>query len=96
MLLGPNRTALGVKTTNAKANVFKTPGVQNKDGSATKTLQFQKTGSPRLRRPKVKVLSAEAEVAKADEDDLDIEYMPPASRGEYPWQQSPARNANEN
>jgi hypothetical protein len=72
---GPrNRPALGVKTTNAKANVFKTPGNPNIEPSPLKT---QKTGSPRLRRPKLKVHKAEVIEAESSDDDVDYEYMPP-------------------
>jgi len=72
---GPrNRTALGAKTTNAKANFFKTPG-NNQNGELS-PLKTQRTGSPRLRRPKVKVLKAEVLETEGD-DDVEIEYMPP-------------------
>ena len=71
---GPrNRPALGAKTTNAKANVFKTPANKNGEPSPAKT---QKTGSPRLRRPKLKVLKPEV-VEQESDGELDIEYMPP-------------------
>jgi hypothetical protein len=71
---GPrNRTALGNKTTNAKANVFKTPGNKNAEASPIKG---QKTGSPRLRRAKLKVLNQEV-VEPESEEEVDIEYMPP-------------------
>jgi hypothetical protein len=71
---GPrNRPALGIKTTNAKANLFKTPANQNVEPSPLKT---QKTGSPRLRRPKLKVLNQD--VAESESDgDVEVEYMPP-------------------
>jgi hypothetical protein len=72
---GPrNRPALGVKTTNAKANVFKTPANQITEPSPLKT---QKTGSPRLRRPKLKVLKPEVVQQTSDDSDVEPEYMPP-------------------
>jgi len=78
---GPrNRTALGAKTTNAKANLFKTPGNQNVEPSPLKT---QKTGSPRLRRPKVKVLKAEVVENEVEDNDVEIEYMPPKAIGKF-------------
>ncbi|KAJ4300883.1 hypothetical protein N0V90_002971 [Kalmusia sp. IMI 367209] len=67
---GPRtRAPLGMKTTNAKAKAFQTPAPLS--GSA----KTQKA-SPRLRRPKVKVL--QQEVQNTEEDDVpEIEYMPP-------------------
>lgn len=74
---GPrNRPALGIKTTNAKANFFKTPGNQNAEKSPQKT---QKTGSPRLRRPKLKVLNNEVAKVEQDDEEAEIEFMPPRS-----------------
>jgi hypothetical protein len=73
-LAGPrNRPALGAKTTNAKANLF-TPAPNHAELSALKTIQ--KTGSPRLRRNKVKVHQPETSV-ESDDDDVDYERMPP-------------------
>jgi hypothetical protein len=75
---GPrNRTALGNKTTNAKTNVFKTPGNKNAEPSPLKP---QRTGSPRLRRAKLKVLKPEV-VEPESEEEVDIEYMPPKEQG---------------
>jgi hypothetical protein len=72
---GPrNRPALGVKTTNAKANVFKTPANKVTEPSP---LKHQKTGSPRLRRPKLKVLKPEVVQQASDDSDVEPEYMPP-------------------
>ncbi|KAH6459085.1 hypothetical protein HBI57_100020 [Parastagonospora nodorum] len=67
---GPRtRAPLGMKTTNAKSNAFKTPAPL---GSSAKTQKL----SPRLRRPKVKVHQTEPEAE--DEDDVpEVEYMPP-------------------
>ena len=67
---GPRtRAPLGMKTTNAKANAFKTPAPLS--GSA-KTQKL----SPRLRRPKVKI--HQPEVQDAEDDEVpEIEYMPP-------------------
>jgi hypothetical protein len=68
-----NRQALGVKTTNAKAN-------RHLDASPQKTVA-PKSGSPRVRRPKIKVLQAEAvPVEEEDDGNNDMEYMAP--RGE--------------
>jgi hypothetical protein len=78
---GPrNRPALGVKTTNAKANVFKTPGNQKIEPSPLKT---QKTGSPRLRRPKLKVLKPDVAEPESSDDDVDYEYMPPKEQRKF-------------
>jgi len=75
---GPrNRPALGNKTTNARTNVFKTPGEKNVEPSPLKT---QKTGSPRLRRAKLQVLKPEA-VEPESEEEVDIEYCPPRAQG---------------
>jgi hypothetical protein len=79
-----NRAALGAKTTNAKAHAFQTPGGKKAEVSPTKTQQQQKTGSPRLRRPKVKVFQAEPEAIQADEDNVDIEFMPSRSKRKFP------------
>ncbi|KAL5121977.1 hypothetical protein ACEQ8H_000193 [Pleosporales sp. CAS-2024a] len=67
---GPRtRAPLGMKTTNAKSNAFKTPAPL---GSSAKTQKL----SPRLRRPKVKV--HQPEPAPESEDDVpEVEYMPP-------------------
>ena len=69
---GPRtRAPLGMKTTNAKA---RTPApLTNAKPSA------QKTVSPRLRRPKVKIHQAEAVQQNEDDGVPDIEYMPPRS-----------------
>ncbi|KAF2832071.1 hypothetical protein CC86DRAFT_365974 [Ophiobolus disseminans] len=65
---GPRtRAPLGMKTTNAKSNAFKTP--------APISAKTQKV-SPRLRRPKVKVHQPELD-AESEDDVPDIEYMPP-------------------
>ncbi|KAF2098982.1 hypothetical protein NA57DRAFT_76217 [Rhizodiscina lignyota] len=73
---GPrNRAPLGMKTTNARANAFQTPGPLTVDNHADKTLQ--KTVSPRLRRPKVKIHQPELVAEVQSEEEPDIEYMPP-------------------
>ncbi|KAF2671322.1 hypothetical protein BT63DRAFT_477824 [Microthyrium microscopicum] len=70
---GPkNRPALGAKTTNAKARPFLTPAPPKAaDPSPSK-------GSPRLHRPKIKVLQSEP--VDAEDDIPDIEHMPPRSK----------------
>lgn len=68
------RAPLGMKTTNAKAAAFATPAPQTEPGS-------EKTGAkssgPRLRRAKVKVHQASPAVEIAQDEERDIEYMPP-------------------
>lgn len=61
------RAPLGMKTTNAKSNAFKTP--------APLSAKTQKV-SPRLRRPKVKVHQPELD-AESEDDVPEVEYMPP-------------------
>jgi hypothetical protein len=83
---GPrNRQALGAKTTNAKANLF-TPGPNRIEASALKTVQ--KTGSPRLRRNKVKIHQPEV-TPESDDDDVGYERMPPPAERTYPSCQRP-------
>lgn len=75
---GPrNRAPLGMKTTNAKAKAFQTPGPMTGNDKTAKTLQ--KTVSPRLKRPKVKVHQPEpvAQLEVEDDSEPEIEYMPP-------------------
>jgi len=79
-LPGPKQRApLGMKTTNAKAKAFMTPGPAGLAPASIKTQQ--KSKSPRLRRPKVKILQeVETEQKVEDEEEPDIEYMPPRSK----------------
>ncbi|GAB7349508.1 hypothetical protein MBLNU459_g0216t1 [Dothideomycetes sp. NU459] len=71
---GPrNRAPLGMKTTNAKAGLLKTPTAQTDGKSA------QKTVSPRLRRAKVKIHQADTVRSQAQTAEPDIEYMAPRS-----------------
>ncbi|KAF2265678.1 hypothetical protein CC78DRAFT_532341 [Lojkania enalia] len=67
---GPRtRAPLGMKTTNAKAKAFQTPAPLSTSAKAQKI-------SPRLRRPKVKVL--QQELPDDDDDDVpEVEYMAP-------------------
>lgn len=62
------RAPLGMKTTNAKSKAFQTPAPL----SSAKTQRV----SPRLRRPKVKVHQAEADL-QLEDDVPEVEYMPP-------------------
>ncbi|KAJ4370627.1 hypothetical protein N0V83_005148 [Neocucurbitaria cava] len=67
---GPRtRAPLGMKTTNAKSRAFQTPAPLSSNAKTQKV-------SPRLRRPKVKVHQAEAELDLED-DVPEVEYMPP-------------------
>lgn len=71
---GPrNRAPLGMKTTNAKAGMLKTPNAQTEAKSA------QRTVSPRLRRAKVKIHQAETVRCPVSNAEPDIEYMAPRS-----------------
>ncbi|KAI6869084.1 hypothetical protein KC323_g2869 [Hortaea werneckii] len=71
---GPrNRAPLGAKTTNAKALQTPAPGPNQEKPSAKPT-------SPRLRRGKVKIHTAEADPLESQDGVPDVEYMPP--RGE--------------
>ncbi|KAK5146313.1 hypothetical protein LTR04_001073 [Oleoguttula sp. CCFEE 6159] len=70
---GPrNRAPLGMKTTNARGKAFQTPAPPTEKRSVQAT-------SPRLRRAKVKVHQAEATTIEAQEEEPEIEYMPPRS-----------------
>lgn len=65
-----------MKTTNAKAKAFMTPAPAGLNQGSIKTHQ-QKSKSPRLRRPKVKILQeSETEQGPKDEEEPDIEHMP--------------------
>ncbi|KAF2015985.1 hypothetical protein BU24DRAFT_450604 [Aaosphaeria arxii CBS 175.79] len=67
---GPrNRAPLGMKTTNAKGQAFKTPAPLSASGKTQRI-------SPRLHRPKVKVLQEQAKPEEQD-DVPEVEYMPP-------------------
>ncbi|KAK5720048.1 hypothetical protein LTR15_007321 [Elasticomyces elasticus] len=70
---GPRtRAPLGNKTTNAKA-LLQTPA-----GTTTKPSATNKPTSPRLRRGKVKIHTAESDpLDNAVEEEREIEYMPP-------------------
>lgn len=69
--VGPrNRAPLGMKTTNAKGQLLKTPAPKE---------SAQKTVSPRMRRAKVKILHEGAGKAAEELAEPDIEYMPPRS-----------------
>ncbi|GAB1741503.1 hypothetical protein NU219Hw_g6732t1 [Hortaea werneckii] len=71
---GPrSRAPLGAKTTNAKALQTPAPGPNQEKPSAKPT-------SPRLRRGKVKIHTAETDPLEVQDGVPDIEYMPP--RGE--------------
>ncbi|KAI7280554.1 hypothetical protein KC345_g4682 [Hortaea werneckii] len=71
---GPrSRAPLGAKTTNAKALQTPAPGANQEKPSAKPT-------SPRLRRGKVKIHTAESDPLESQDGVPDIEYMPP--RGE--------------
>ncbi|KAI7477239.1 hypothetical protein KC351_g8964 [Hortaea werneckii] len=71
---GPrSRAPLGAKTTNAKALQTPAPGPNQEKPSAKPT-------SPRLRRGKVKIHTAESDPLESQDGVPDIEYMPP--RGE--------------
>lgn len=67
-----------MKTTNVKTKAFETPAPLTVRNQAEKTLQ--KTVSPRLRRPKVKIHQPEPVAQIESDDEPDIEHMPP--RGE--------------
>ncbi|TKA58208.1 hypothetical protein B0A49_09889 [Cryomyces minteri] len=70
---GPrNRAPLGMKTTNARGKAFQTPAPPTEKRSVQAT-------SPRLRRAKVKVHQAEDTTIEAQEEEPEIEYMPPRS-----------------
>lgn len=71
-----NRAPLGFKTTNAKATAFQTPAPTTVGPSPLKTEQL-KTQSPRLRRPKVKIHQGEPKKHGSEEEEPEIEYMPP-------------------
>ena len=76
-LSGPkNRAPLGFKTTNAKATAFQTPAPPAAGPSPLKTEQL-KTQSPRLRRPKVKIHQGELKKHGDEEEEPEIEYIPP-------------------
>jgi hypothetical protein len=64
------RAPLGMKTTNAKTKAFQTPAPLS---ASAKTQKL----SPRLRRPKVKVHQAEPAQDEQQEEEREIEYMPP-------------------
>ncbi|KAK5721446.1 hypothetical protein LTR17_014566 [Elasticomyces elasticus] len=70
---GPRtRAPLGNKTTNAKA-LLQTPA-----GTTTKLAATNKPTSPRLRRGKVKIHTADSDpLDNAVEEEREIEYMPP-------------------
>ncbi|RMX98933.1 hypothetical protein D0867_12275, partial [Hortaea werneckii] len=68
-----SRAPLGAKTTNAKALQTPAPGPNQEKPSAKPT-------SPRLRRGKVKIHTAETDPLESQDGVPDIEYMPP--RGE--------------
>ncbi|KAI6869668.1 hypothetical protein KC338_g3367 [Hortaea werneckii] len=71
---GPrSRAPLGAKTTNAKALQTPAPGPNQEKPSAKPT-------SPRLRRGKFKIHTAEADPLESQDGVPDVEYMPP--RGE--------------
>ena len=77
-----NRAPLGVKTTNAKAKSFQTPGPPIVANDAEKSIQ--KGATTRKVKPRV----SHAELTKleilGDKDELDereIEYMPPKPKG---------------
>ncbi|KAK4983329.1 hypothetical protein LTR66_008869 [Elasticomyces elasticus] len=75
---GPRtRAPLGLKTTNAKAIAFQTPGPPGAGQDSTKTQQ--KTVSPRIRRAKLKIHQAEPAKSQLEDDVPDIEYMAPKS-----------------
>lgn len=73
-----------MKTTNAKSKAFQTPGPLTIDPKSANKTQ-QKSRSPRLRRPKIKVLHADEEAPLGNEDEPDIEYMPPRDKRMYYW-----------
>lgn len=79
---GPrNRAPLGMKTTNVKTKAFLTPAPLMAEPASAKT-QI-KSKSPRLRRPKVKVhREPDEDAIKADEEEPEIEYMPPREERE--------------
>lgn len=69
---GPrNRAPLGNKTTNAKATAFQTPAPPTQEKPSAKQ------SSPRMRRAKIKVHEAETITQHDDQEEPDIEYMPP-------------------
>ncbi|KAL1304922.1 hypothetical protein AAFC00_003836 [Neodothiora populina] len=69
---GPrNRAPLGMKTTNAKGGILKTPAPVRESA--------QKTVSPRLRRAKVKIHHEDVLKVEHAPEEPDIEYMPPRS-----------------
>ncbi|KAF2769243.1 hypothetical protein EJ03DRAFT_327514 [Teratosphaeria nubilosa] len=71
---GPrNRAPLGNKTTNAKALQTPAPRTQEKPLS-------NKPTSPRLRRGKVKIHQAEVDPLEDDNEEREIEYMPPRGK----------------
>ncbi|KAH8698303.1 hypothetical protein BGW36DRAFT_294414 [Talaromyces proteolyticus] len=77
--LGPrNRAPLGMKTTNAKANAFQTPGLQ---GDTLKAPKTNRKGSSLKKAKKVEPLVQPSQPqvsAKTEEDDVpDVEYAPP-------------------
>ncbi|KAF2842874.1 hypothetical protein M501DRAFT_993643 [Patellaria atrata CBS 101060] len=73
---GPRtRAPLGVKTTNAKAKAFQTPAPLTIDKGPHKSQQ--KSRSPRLQRPKVKIFQPEPTPLEADDEEPEVEYCPP-------------------
>ncbi|KAL9096191.1 MAG: hypothetical protein Q9165_001714 [Trypethelium subeluteriae] len=73
---GPRiRAPLGMKTTNAKAKAFQTPAPLSIDPAKEKSIP--KSLSPRMRRAKVKVHHQGSNKVEAENEEPEIEYMPP-------------------
>ena len=78
-----NRAPLGMKTTNAKAKAFQTPAPLSIEHGKEKS-SVPKSLSPRMRRAKVKVHQEEPVKLEAQDEEPEIEYMPPQPKRELP------------
>lgn len=82
-MLGPrNRAPLGLKTTNAKAKVFPTPGPLPLDNEAKK--EEPRMGSARRVKPKASPAKMTRIEVLGDQNEIeeeDVEYMPPPAKG---------------
>lgn len=81
---GPrNRAPLGMKTTNAKATGFQTPGLQPDN---LKTQKTNRKGSSLKKAKKIEPLIQPSEpqaISKPEEEDVrDVEYAPPNPKGQ--------------